>query len=387
MNKDKKIFHSLQTLTNIAGSLEGYDKAIADINTKIDDYERVRENLRNNNAILENIKIKLAHFEKSNVEIEGIIARLADFEKAEENIRNNNTEIEGIKTKLIDFEKAEENIRNNNAIIESLAARIEELATTCELQKVKISMLEKKLGKQNGSVSACQTEQVHESNMNDAYNGIDYFDFENHFRGSMKQIQEAQKIYVDYFKGHKNVIDLGCGRGEFLELLRENDIDAQGVELYGEFVEMCRLRKLNVTQADAIAFLKSQKKVGGIFAAQLIEHISVGQLVTLCELAYAKLEEGGYVVLETPNPRSLSVFTNSFYMDPSHNKPVHPLTLQYIMEKAGFKETEIIYTSSSRPAITIPTIESENMDAFNHAMKQVEDILFGSQDYAIVARR
>lgn len=407
---------------NMDERFENYDKSIEDIITRIEDYERVRENLKNNNAEIESIKLKLKDFEKdeenlrnnnaeiesmkselkdygkveenlrnNNAEIESIKSKLKDFEKAEENLRNNNAEIEGIKSKLKDFEKVEENLRNNNEILESLIARLDNMTTTCELQKVKISMLEKKLKSHDIdrkiTITGYEAGAVCENKSQDAYSGIDYFDFENHFRGSIKHIREAQEFYINYFKGHQNVIDLGCGRGEFLELLRENEIDAQGVDLYEEFVEMCRLKKLKVTQADAIEFLKMQENVGGIFAAQLIEHISTAQLVTLCETAYEKLEVGGYIILETPNPQSLSVFTNSFYIDPSHNKPVHPLTLQYIMEKAGFKEIEIVYTKSSRPQITIPPLKLENMDEFNHAMKQVEDMLFGSQDYAIVARR
>ena len=373
MGKDQEMFHNLKTLKNMVDRFEYHNKSIEDINAKMADYERVRENLRNNN-----------------VEIEGIKTKLENFEKVEENLRNNNAELESVKSKLKDFEKAEENLRNNNAIIESLIVRLDDLMTTCELQKSKISVLEKKLKNQSSDNKTIVSEQVVtvcENQSKDTYSGIDYFDFENHFRGSMAHVREAQEFYVNYFKGHNNVIDLGCGRGEFLELLRENEIDAQGVDLYEEFVEMCRLKNLKATQADAIEFLKRQEKVGGIFAAQLIEHMSTAQLVVLCELAYEKLVEGGYVILETPNPRSLSVYTNAFYIDPSHNKPVHPLTLQYIMEKAGFKEIEIVYTKNSRPQISIPPIELEKMESFNHAMKQVEDMLFGSQDYAIVAKR
>lgn len=275
--------------------------------------------------------------------------------------------------------------------LEDIDIRLKDMETAYEFQKTKISMLEKKTKNQaveQKSAIAGQNHQVIvESGAQQTYSKIDYFDFENHFRGSMEHIREAQKIYLKYFMGHSNVIDLGCGRGEFLELLKENEIDAQGVDFYEEFVEMCRLKDLKVAHGDALDFLKAQEKVGGIFAAQLIEHLSVDQLVTLCELAFEKLEEGGYVILETPNPSSLSIYTKSFYIDPSHNKPVHPFTAQYILQRAGFKNVEILYTDASKVPVVIPPIEMENMEEFNYAMKQVENMLFGSQDYAVIAMR
>lgn len=269
--------------------------------------------------------------------------------------------------------------------------RIKNMETAYEFQKTKISMLEKKtknrVVEQKSAIADQDPQEITESDSQQTYSKIDYFDFENHFRGSMQHIREAQKIYLKYFEGHSNVVDLGCGRGEFLELLKENKIDAQGVDFYEEFAEMCRLKDLKVTRADALDFLNAQEKVGGIFAAQLIEHLSVDQLVTLCELAYEKLEEGGYVILETPNPSSLSIYTKSFYIDPSHNKPVHPFTAQYILQRAGFKNVEILYTDASKVPVAIPPIEMENMEEFNYAMKQVENMLFGSQDYAVIAMR
>ena len=181
---------------------------------------------------------------------------------------------------------------------------------------------------------------------------------------------------------------MGCGRGEFLELLRENGIDAKGVDLYEEFTQMCILKGLNVTCDDALHFLDEQQNVGGIFAGQLIEHLKMNHLVELCRLAYEKLEDGAYLIMETPNPTCLAIYSHAFYIDPSHNKPVHPLTVKYILEKAGFTETEIVYTDTSKLPIFIPPIKGvEGDEQFNNAMRIVSELLFGSQDYAIVARK
>ena len=107
--------------------------------------------------------------------------------------------------------------------------------------------------------------------------------------------------------------------------------------------------------------------------------------VLACGLLSAGL--GGCIIIETPNPTSLSIYTNAFYIDPSHIKPVHPLTLQYFLEKAGFTDVEIIYTEQSRPPHSIPElkISGGESEEFNKAMKKVSDMIFGSQDYAAVA--
>ncbi len=398
-----------ENVRNLNAQLDGYEllvENVRNLNAQLDGYESLVENVRNLNAQLagyealvenvRNLNAQLAGYEALVENVRNLNAQLAGYEALAENVRNLNATVEG-------QEAIAENVRNLNSMLQNYesdieylknsSAMIETLSSTIEMQKVKLSLLEKReneqqlaqrISSENGVSKAVQEPAPLTENV---YSGIDYFDFENHFRGSIQSIRESQKQYVNYFKGRKNVIDLGCGRGEFLELLKENDIDAQGVDLYEEFVEMCRLKGLKATQADAMDFLRKQEKVGGIFAAQLIEHLSTGQLVMLCELAYEKLEDGAFIVLETQNPQSLSIYINAFYVDPSHNKPVHPLTVEYILRKAGFQEIEIIYTDESRPQMTIPPIQQENMDEFNHAMKTVESMLFGSQDYAIIAKR
>lgn len=224
----------------------------------------------------------------------------------------------------------------------------------------------------------------------DPYEVIDYGTFENHFRGSRELILERQKEYLTYFAGKKCVVDLGCGRGEFLELMKQNEIPAVGVDLYQPFVEECISMGFDVWHQDAIEYLRNCDPVDGIFASQLAEHLQIVQLLELCRLAYQKLKDGGCLILETPNPMSLSIFTHSFYIDPSHNKPVHPLTLQYYLQLAGFEKTEILYTENSKFPVRIPALtgdQVENLEAFNDSMKEVNNYLFGSMDYAIIATK
>jgi O-antigen chain-terminating methyltransferase len=145
---------------------------------------------------------------------------------------------------------------------------------------------------------------------------------------------------------------------------------------------------LKASCGDGADYMAKMKTVDGIFVGQVVEHLKTGEIIRLCETAYEKLEKGGCIIIETPNPTSLSIYTNAFYIDPSHVKPVHPLTMQYLLEKAGFRRVEIVYTPNSRPPINIPELKINSdgsTEEFNKAMKQVSQMLFGSQDYSAIA--
>lgn len=229
-----------------------------------------------------------------------------------------------------------------------------------------------------------------EEKKNGVYTGIDYADFEDYFRGSEELVKKSQRIYIPYFEGKKNVIDLGCGRGEFLELLKENGIGAVGVEQYAPFVQRCKEKGLAVEENEAVEYVHNLEAefVDGIFAAQLVEHLETNQLVQLCNDAYQKLQQGGCLVFETPNPTCLAIYTHAFYIDPSHSKPVHPLTLEYILKKAGFEKVEVVYPEGSKLGERLPVFEADdisNVDEMNNGITRLSEMVFGSQDYAIVA--
>lgn len=223
-----------------------------------------------------------------------------------------------------------------------------------------------------------------------AYESIDYFDFEDRFRGSREAIKKNFMIYLPYLKGKTSILDVGCGRGEFLELVKEQGISGIGVDLYEESVEYCKARGLKAEYRDAIEYLKSSNQFDLIFAGQIIEHLKLDQLLELCRLSYERLSSGGSFIFETPNPTSLAIYTNAFYIDPSHEKPVHPLFMDYCLRNVGFTDIEVIYPESSKPHLNIPLLKSdyiENLDDFNNAILKVENILYGSQDYIMVANK
>ena len=228
-----------------------------------------------------------------------------------------------------------------------------------------------------------ETEQPEES--------IDYFMFEMKYRGSRAKIKESQRKYLKYLEGKNRILDIGCGRGEFVELLTEQGkTGIRGIDINEDMVTFCRDKHLPVEYGDAVTYLKSvpQGELEGIYMGQVVEHLPYEDMIRLIRLAYEKLADDGVFIIETLNPMCLAIFSNAFYMDVSHRKPVHPLTLEFILKSTGFSSVENIYFSEIRdkiPALRGSGIENE--EEFNAAMGRVNDLLFGMQDYAAIARK
>ncbi len=222
---------------------------------------------------------------------------------------------------------------------------------------------------------------------------IDYFDFENHFRGSRAGIKELQRCYVDYFKinGGGEILDIGCGRGEFLELMFDYGLAARGIDLYLPFVSYCRNRGFLVEQADALTYLNglSNTTLGGIFMSQVVEHLDSDYLRALIETAYRKLKPGCYLILETPNPDCVAAITE-FNIDHSHVKPVHYKSLEYFFIKAGYAKVERYHKPECLyPLQMIKLIGShaQNEDEFNEGISNANNMLFGFRDYTLIAMK
>lgn len=209
----------------------------------------------------------------------------------------------------------------------------------------------------------------------------DYFAFEARLRGSTGGVRDRQRPYVELFAGAGPVLDLGCGRGEFLGLLREAGIDASGVDGDADMVAFARGDGLEVEQADVIAALEARAdgSLGGVFAAQLVEHLPPPALVRLLALAARKLRAGGLLVAETINPLS-PLALRSYFADLTHAQPLVPDTLALLAEHAGFRSVELRYANPPEP-LAIP---DDPVLAAN--TRRLNELLFGPLDYAVVAR-
>ena len=174
-----------------------------------------------------------------------------------------------------------------------------------------------------------------------------YVAFEDHFRGSDRTIAERLRDYVPIFAGAADVVDLGCGRGEFLAALTSAGITARGVDTNGEMIATARDRGLDAVQSDALVYLtaRDEESLGGIIATQVVEHLEPGYLVRLLETSARKLRPGAPIVLETINATCWLAFFSSYIRDLTHVRPIHPDTLQYLLRASGFERVTIEYSA------------------------------------------
>ena len=233
-----------------------------------------------------------------------------------------------------------------------------------------------------------------------------YVAFENRFRGSTDEIRARVAAYLPQFEGASDVLDVGCGRGEFLDLLRERGISATGVDINHDMVELCRARGLEVVQGDALAHLEQLDDggLGGLFAAQVVEHLEPSRLLAFIDAAHRKLRPGAPLALETINVASWSAFFRSYVRDITHVRPVHPETLQFLVGTAGFRNAQIVYRSPYPEVERLRQVEglpaAASLDeggdpadlarvaaVLNRNVETLNRLLFAEQDYAVVAER
>ncbi|HMO02129.1 MAG TPA: class I SAM-dependent methyltransferase [Oligoflexia bacterium] len=226
---------------------------------------------------------------------------------------------------------------------------------------------------------------------------LSYLLLENRFRGGEDAIREHAKVYLQYFAGVSGkILDIGCGRGELLSLLKENGIEAYGMELDGAMQKICLDKGLKVELGDGIAHLETlaDDSLAGLIAMQVVEHLPQHQLSRLIKLAAHKVRRGGRVIFETINPRSLIALSSNYFRDPTHLSPLHPDTLAYAAELCGLKVIEIRYLSEIASASKLQPITPEDampfrtfaaLETYNQNMAKLNEIIFGPQDYAIIA--
>jgi 2-polyprenyl-3-methyl-5-hydroxy-6-metoxy-1,4-benzoquinol methylase len=178
--------------------------------------------------------------------------------------------------------------------------------------------------------------------------GFDYLGFEDIFRGSEELIQARQRVYLQFFRAGERVLDVGCGRGEFLSVLDEARVHGLGVDTNATMIEHCLARGLTtVERIDANTFLdRNGDPLDGVFSAQVIEHLQFEDLTRFLALACRRLRSGGVFVAETVNPHSIEAM-KTFYVDLTHVKPLFPETMLFLARNAGFAKAKIFYPNGS----------------------------------------
>jgi SAM-dependent methyltransferase len=224
-----------------------------------------------------------------------------------------------------------------------------------------------------------------------------YCELERRFRGTESDITSRLEPYLPRLRGRGEVLDLGCGRGEALALLADAGIPARGVDGSQAMVDACREKGLTAEHGDLFAVLAAAapESLGGVVSFHVIEHLPADSLDRLVRLAWRALKPNGVLILETPNPLSLVVAARNFWIDPTHQRPVHPDTLEFLYRLAGFDPVERLDLRPFPAEARLPEIQLEELaesarplaHRVNELRDRLDDLLFGAQDYAIVGTK
>ncbi len=219
---------------------------------------------------------------------------------------------------------------------------------------------------------------------------LQYADFEKRFRGSREEIAGRLSPYLGHFPPGGEVLDIGCGRGEFLALLRDSGRRGLGLDLSDSMLAEARDQGLECVKADALEFLKARAaaSLDGVFSAQVAEHLEPEYLRRLVSECFRVLRPGAPLLLETVNPLSLFALSRVYFLDPGHVRPLHPEYLRYLLESSGFAAVEILFgpePAGERLAEVDPS--APQALAFNGNVDRLNRLLFGPGDYAALGRK
>lgn len=212
-----------------------------------------------------------------------------------------------------------------------------------------------------------------------------YVAFEDVFRGSREDIKQRLIPYVERLtlagagQPDKPILDIGCGRGEWLEALRDNGLTAYGIDLNSMMVERAAALGLDAREADLLEHLRGldDSSHSAVTAFHVVEHLPFEVLIDFLDETLRVLAPGGVLVLETPNPENIRVGATTFYNDLTHRNPIPPEPLRFIVEHRGFSDAEVLRLHPN----------AETLPGEGEGMARLSQLLFGPQDYAIIARR
>jgi len=312
-----------------------------------------------------------------------LISDSARLPKIYDKLHTNLTEIDGkyteLKIILKEISKASET--TNKQLIETTKSLSSVQLAQDNLQGL-FDLLEKSL------VTKSKFNTVKQSSMTDLFANdhiMDsfYTDFEDNFRGSEKTILERLEVYLPYFKNSKinfsknQVLDIGSGRGEFLQLLKANKIEAIGLDINLDMVERSKSKSLQAIQGDGLTHLLDVKSqtYGAITGFHIVEHIPFNVLMRIFKSAHRALISGGFVIFETPNPENIIVASSGFYTDPSHLNPIPPDLLAFALKTSGFIDVEI---KRLHPVDVTPK-------EIAGVPEEISGRFYGPRDYAVIA--
>jgi SAM-dependent methyltransferase len=282
---------------------------------------------------------------------------------------------------------AEEQNRNRGEAIEARLGdserKILSLRRGLMSQEMRLTVLLEHARKRMDQLSASQLSSLvrEDAHKVDAI----YLTFEDQFRGTREDIQERFRVYLPILKSHgiggaeTPLLDLGCGRGEWLEILRQEGMYASGVDNNRVMLTECRIRELNVVEGDAVEYLRSldTESLGGVTGFHIIEHLPFPRLIDLFDETVRALKPGGLALFETPNPRNVLVGTERFYFDPTHRNPLPSPLVRFLAEERGLCRVEVLELHPWPDGARVPEAGCAVAERFNQ-------LFYGPVDYAIM---
>jgi len=403
-----EIERALHNGTQFAAALEQGSRKLLENETKLTDLESASRNHDMRLVALQTLEKQFgAALEEANEKIER--RRLA-AEAAEKRMAGLESVSMHWEQRLLDaLTQVQEAARGNSSLRQAVAALEERMGnaqTSSRRLAERLARAEGRLHEQSMSLAAPGGASVPErvarrkvapaagaTSASPRFDAL-YFAFEQRFRGTREEIRRRLRYYLPLLKdsavGREGspVLDVGCGRGEWLELLRDENITARGIDINPAMVQECREHDLDVVAADAIAQLKRlpDNALGALTGFHIVEHISLETLLELIEQARRVVEPGGLVIFETPNPENIFVGACNFYIDPTHQRPLPPVMTQFLFESGGFSDVEIHRVNANLLPKLFEAAAADDPPALRSAVQFLHSAFLSAPDYSVVGR-
>lgn len=272
---------------------------------------------------------------------------------------------------------------------DQLDQRIQRLTEQLQSIRMDISQQENRLGKlvdhehiliaeSPGSVHASALDAERDHLLDSLYRSL-----EDELRGNSAEIKQEMKVYLPVLRAGGvtgEVLDVGCGRGEWLEVLHEAGIQATGIDNNRILIRECKEKNLNVIEVEALAYLRSltDEALSAVTALHVAEHLSLRDLVSFLDEVARTLKPKGLLILETPNPENLLVGSCNFYLDPTHRNPIPIPTLKLLVEARGFQCQQIM---------KLHPVSTAQIEVKDQLTSHLNHYLYGPMNYAVIARK
>lgn len=387
-------------VASLGSVTEGLSRGVREVDSKIDGVHERQNDLER--RVAESLDAMNSDFETRlqgvkdtyGSTIEALDSRTYDLERRvheslRDMVRDFEARLEGVKG---EYRGRDEEF---SSLLRRFAERLDRLADRADLLHGDVLFQQRRLDKalEGPSKAAANAPAADETAESKADSHVPHlFDqfyeaFEDRFRGDREDIKTRQRVYLDTMRESRAgsdgrpVLDIGCGRGEWLELLRDEGLTGYGIDVNAMAVDACLEHALDAREADMLTHLASlgDGTLGAITAFHVIEHLPIETLLAFLDEARRTLARDGVLILETPNPENLIVGAHTFHNDPTHRAPIPPAIARFMAEQRGFGDVRIQRLHPNASAEPFPDDEATG--------RKLNELLYGPQDYAVIGRR